>query len=555
MVAAALDHGGPVTGAGPAGPTEPEGRWFGPAGRPLMGWLSTLRGQATAHGVLVAPAVGYAYWSSHRTLREIAQALAAAGHTVLRIDYDATGDSAGEQTDGDRVAAWRGSVAAGVAELRELGCEQVALVGVQVGATLGLLDGAALGLDRLVAWSATLSGRRFGKQVRLLSTEVPADAGWPEGTVTQAGFAFSGETLAALAGIDASKPAAAPAPQVLVIGTAADLRVGERLAETGAAVTTTQADDGDLALERPAEEATVPPQVVAGICAWMGAVPDAGGRPVPARRAAPLGWRGAQLVERVERFGPAGLVGVVTEPQAGVHGATVVFLNAGSEPHVGSGRAWVEYARGLAADGHRAVRADFRGWGESPDDGRAPGRPYDAHGEDDVRELVRALRADAPEPVVLVGLCAGAWIALRAARHAELGGVVALNPQLYWQPGDPVEALMSQTRLRRTGERERIERWRRRGAWTALDLLGRRPWAARWLDELAAAPGAVAFVFSEGDDGLEYLRTRLARRWRCARAAGVTVREVPEVDHSAHHAWRRPAVLDAIRGELERVTR
>jgi alpha-beta hydrolase superfamily lysophospholipase len=500
--------------------------------------------------VLVLPAVGYAYWSAYATLRTVAERLAEAGHTVLRIDYDGTGDSAGEQTEPDRLAAWRRSAAAGIEELRSLGCSRVAIVGVQLGAALALVDGATWGVDAVAAWAPVVNGRRFTRQVRLVSTEVPTDAGWPDGTLLQAGVTFRADTLADIATLDVTAVRAAP-PRVLLLGSGLE-PVAEALRSAGSEVAVVDDTDGHLALEQAAEDATVPEAAVTALCDFVGpAHADTTVAPVPSEQVT-LHWQGGELAERIALLGAHRLVTVVTEPVTVTPDTTVVFLNAGSEPHVGSGRAWVEYARGLALRGYRVVRADFRGWGESPDGGFAPGRPYDAHTLDDVADLVEALRAASAGRIVLVGLCAGAWVALRAALRVDIGGVIALNPQLYWQPGDPVEALMSQTRERRTPERARIEKWQRRRVWSLLDILGQRPWAGRWLDDLMARPVTVSFVFSEHDDGLEYLETRLGRRLGRARRAGLRVREIPGIDHSAHRAWLRPLVIEAIAEELDR---
>jgi pimeloyl-ACP methyl ester carboxylesterase len=225
----------------------------------------------------------------------------------------------------------------------------------------------------------------------------------------------------------------------------------------------------------------------------------------------------------------------------------VIWLNSGSEPHVGPGRAWVEYARALALRGRASLRLDFSGWGESPDRGHAPGRPYDPHGIEEAAAAVAALRGLGYERVVLAGLCAGAWVALRTVLEQDVTGVVALNPQLYWRPGDPVEALMRDTRTRRAAEREREARGGRLGVWTLLDRLGHRPWAGRWLDALAATGIPVLLCFAEGDDGLEYLRNRLGNRLARVTARGtITVVEIPDIDHSMHRAWLRERVVDAV---------
>src|SRR5437868_15096221 len=63
--------------------------------------------------VLCAP-IGPEYTRSHRTLRHLADRLAAAGIPALRFDYQGCGDSAGDEEAPDRIGAWRRSIAAAV---------------------------------------------------------------------------------------------------------------------------------------------------------------------------------------------------------------------------------------------------------------------------------------------------------------------------------------------------------------------------------------------------------------------------------------------------------
>lgn len=529
------------------------GRWFGPPERPLLGWLSRPPVAVTSVGVAILPAVGYPYWSSHRTLRTIAERLVGSGHTVLRFDYDGCGDSDGDQWDCERLAAWRASVVAAAAELRAIGCRELVLVGVRLGGLLALIEAPGIGAATVVAWEPVSSGRRYVREIRLLATAMPAtQPDRPRGTMVAAGVVFTPQTLEDLSALGLGDVAAA-APRTLIVGDREDRELLEHLRGLGAHVEQ-RLLDGRLALEVPAEDATVPTAIVESICAWIGpAASGTPGRPPAQRSRAQLSSAGEALAEEVVTLGPDRLVGVISEADALADDAlTVVFLNSGSEPHIGSGRSWVEYARTLAVLGYRTVRTDFRGWGESPDDGFAPGRPYDAHCEEDTITIVRALRERGHERVVLVGLCAGAWVALRAVLREPPAGVIALNPQLYWQPGDPVEALMADTRVRRTAEREREQRGGRCGVWTALDVLGQRPWAARWLDELVRAAVPISLLFAEGDDGLEYLRNRVARRLAHAQRSGVvSIVEMAGIDHSMHRAWLRERVIAAIREQLE----
>ncbi len=518
-----------------------------------MGWLTAPDGGGTSTGVLILPAVGYQYWSAHRTLRVLAERLAASGHLAMRLDYDATGDSAGEQSDPGRLTAWRASVRAGAAELRELGCSELVLIGVRLGATLALIEGAGVGAEAVVAWAPVVSGRRYARELRMLSTELPEQLA-NGGGVAVAGTLFDAQTLEQLGGLDPLLLEKAPARRVLLLAPDREAKLSARLGELGGKVEHASIDGGESALEVPTEEALVPEQIVAAVERWVGRGSDGSAPVSEPRLTARLHWRGAELEERVLELGTERLLAihtVGTSPPSAATPATAVFLNTGSEAHVGPGRAWVEYARGLAARGHRAVRVDFQGWGESPDGGHAPGRPYDPHCEQDTVSIVRALREQGHERIVLVGLCASAWVALRTVLHEPVEGVLALNPQLYWRPGDPVEATMAETRLRRTAEREREQLGGRWGLWSALDLLGARPWAGRWLDELRRSGVPVTMVFAAGDDGIEYLRNRLRRRLGRVEGEGtIAIAEVPDIDHSMHRLWLRDRMLDVLHERL-----
>ncbi len=541
-----------------------EGVWFGDQQRPALGWLSRPPAGTSASGVLIAPPVGYPYWGSHRTLRVLAQQLAASGHVVLRIDYDGTGDSAGDQWEPGRLAAWRRTVADGAALLREAGATRLTLAGARLGATIALSDGRALGADAVVAWMPVVSGRRYAKELLLLSRAVPADHDPldPPGTRVVAGNVFSAQTVAELRGIGIEQIREPPADRVLVLDDLAGAcaEAVAHLRAIGTDVSHVQLAGGELALEQAPEYATVPMEHVSAVVDWLPkpgtAATGAGAAPL-GRPAATMRWRGTEIEERVVTLKPDGHVAIVTSPVRPVPGAaTLVALNPGSETHVGPGRAWVELARELALAGRRTVRVDFLGWGESPDAGRAPGRPYDQACVADTVSILGELGEAGYGPLVPFGLCASAWIALRAVLEAPVAGVIALNPQLYWKPGDLVEIDWDLIRADRAREIVRIERGARIGAWTVLDVLGHRPRAARWLTRLARTGVPVHLLFSEGDDGLKFLRERLGRRLaHLCRPGSLTVAELPEIDHPMHLSWLRGRVVRAVSDALEEIDR
>jgi len=528
--------------------------WFGPSDRPLLGWLTQPASGPGVTGVVVVPPLGYEYWTTHRALRALAERLAAQGCSVLRFDLDGTGDSAGGPADPDRLGAWRRSVGESASYLRRTGCTSLVLAGVRFGATLALLEGASVGADRIVAWAPVEKCRSYVRELQMLGSPVPDDVVATGGGIAHAGSVLGPATLDELRVVDVTDLDGRPAPQVLVIDRDDRPPSGvllDRLRSLGAVTDHAVVPGSAAALDRPTEYSDVPDAVVQTVSDWVGRsapAPDPGGVPDDVAEGARIG----SVTERVVRLGTERLVGIQTDA-VGARRATIVWCNSGSEPHVGPGRAWVDYARALAESGYTSIRLDFSGWGESPDLGHAPGRPYDAHCVDEIASVVDDLRAGGHARIVVAGLCAGAWVALRAAVTHHLDGVIAINPQLYWGPGDPVEAdLVNETRVRRTEEIRHFKRGRRTGVWSALDAIGVRHPAADWLRALDAGGTPVLALFAEGDDGLEFLEDRVGRTWsRTLRHGVVTCRVVPGIDHPMHRTWLRGLVIDGLRCWLD----
>jgi len=162
-------------------PAEHTQVWFGPASRPLYGWVSRPYGGVARGGVVLCPPMGEEGRAAHRTFRRLAEELAAAGIVALRFDYDGTGDSAGLQDDPDRVPGWLASIEAARQYLLDLGAPTVAAVGMRLGGTLAATQSASNPFSSLVLWDPCLSGRTFLREGEALygfgeaGVEVPDD--------------------------------------------------------------------------------------------------------------------------------------------------------------------------------------------------------------------------------------------------------------------------------------------------------------------------------------------------------------------------------------------
>ncbi|MDP3548543.1 MAG: thioesterase, partial [Phreatobacter sp.] len=107
----------------------------------LMGKLHLPAGVAPSGiGVVIVPPHGVEALAATKSLRVLADALAAAGHAALRFDLPGTADSLGDDTDPERLTAWTASVGQAAEVLRRhAGVSAIVFAGLRFGATIAAL--------------------------------------------------------------------------------------------------------------------------------------------------------------------------------------------------------------------------------------------------------------------------------------------------------------------------------------------------------------------------------------------------------------------------------
>jgi len=524
------------------------GHWFGNADNPGFGWVSASEGSDLRSGVLILPPLAYEYWTTHHTLQALQEKLSDDGHLVFRIDYTGTGDAAGDLWDPDRLTRWQQEVKDAITQLRDWGAEQITLIGLRFGALLALQIAQTFEVDHIVAWVPVNSGRRYVRELRLMANNADGDHPLVQSACCYvAGVVLTDEFLAGMSKLNpVDKPLCARVTLIDRAEAPTAATYADSLRAQGIEVHYTALDDAAVMLDVATEEGGVAENTVQYICAELH---RANNHHVKEQRQLPIvaaaSWLvdGVRITERQIRLTDAGLVAIETTSN-GNSGCTVVFLNTGSEKHVGPGRAWVEFARTLATQGHICLRVDFQGWGESPDNGFRPGRPYAIHGVADTRSIVEALRQRGYGNIVLAGVCAGAWIALRDCQSLPIKGIVAFNPQLYYETTDPDLPNMKVTRVWYDAERLK-DSW-----------LARRQVVSQWIKRIESVSYPVDFWFEQGDPGIYYLEQELPDVLQQLKdPSHLSVHMLPRLDHSMHRHWLRQEALDAIQHLLTRVSK
>ncbi|MFL6692037.1 MAG: alpha/beta fold hydrolase [Ramlibacter sp.] len=416
----------------------PAGWCFGWYHAPTVPWHDLV--------VVLCPPLGFEAVSSYPTQVQLASSLADAGLPVLRFDYQGTGDSSGHGDEPDRVQAWLASTEAAIAKARaQSGASHVALIGIRLGATLAIEAARRLGgIDSLLLWAPCPAGKAFVRELKA------GGSTQPDGSIHALGEHYTAQTLGALRALDATRGTIRPASRVLVVGRD-DLQIEgplpSALRQLGAEVEYRVLPGFAAMVEEP-RAGVLKPETLDAFAGWLLASPVARSRTDAAPRPGDdLRWRKTGPVrESALRSGPGGwLFGVLSEPASGPapdrKGQTgIVLLNVGGNPHVGPHRVYVRMARTLAAAGHRVLRLDVAGIGDSPP---APGQPagnlYERNSVHDVHAAIDALAQRGCREIVLMGICSGSYLSFQTALADDrVDGIVLMNARLLeWTPGQP----------------------------------------------------------------------------------------------------------------------
>ena len=400
--------------------------------------------------VLLCPPLGREARWAHRSLRKLANRLAASGLSTLRFDYPNTGDSCDVPAGQGMVEAWRDSVHVAADWLRaQTGATELAMVGLRFGALLAA-DAAADRSDvaALALLAPVVSGRAYARELktlaRLSQLNGAADGVEMDGLLLDAPMlqAISARTLPGLAGPDS--------PVLLLEhGTAAG-GYAATLASLGTQVTTIPFA-GYADMMRSAVVNTVPADDIENIARWFETVTLQGNRPEQEtgtlQPLASMALRPEGCLEIPLSFGGNNrLFGMLCRPEGDTIPETVVIIgNSGGDPHTGISRFGVTFARRLAAQGIASLRMDFAGLGDS------------TLGQEDRESHLFATdrRADFSAAVDMLaqfgfsrfavfGLCTGAYHALAAAvADRRIDALCMVNlPTFRWRTNDPVDLSM-----------------------------------------------------------------------------------------------------------------
>lgn len=420
-----------------------------------------------ARGAVLCPPVGPENDYTHRLLGELADRLAEAGVSVLRLDYRGTRNSLPCDDPSRPVAAWVESAAAASRWLRaEAGVKDVALVGLRFGAAVAVACAEAQGgIDRLVLLAPVGSGQAYRRELAMLARVSREEMRLPAHVAKDdVGMGLSPETLADMSNLELCVGPVRPARRALALmrpGAATDRKLIERMQAAGCEIEEAPFEGYATLMTRP-EDAVYPQAAFGQVVEWLSeglqASAGAGPRHLPVEAAYP-GFKETAVSFREE----APLHGIYCTPEAPRSDLpALLFLNTGAINHAGMEAMWPGQARRLARAGLTSLRFDLSGFGDSPARlGQLDSFENMAEALVDVDAAIRWLMARGHDRITLVGFCWGAQLACNVAQtDPRVTGLVMVNPRrLFWEletpPLDEVIGLKGYLRMAREPARWR----------------------------------------------------------------------------------------------------
>ncbi len=508
--------------------------------------------------VVLCPPIGREGRCAYLPLRRFAERLADQGYPALRFDYPGEGESLDADEEADALALWIEGARAAVAFARAAGARRVVLAGLRMGATVAALaaqDEPAV--DALMLLAPIVSGRGWVRELKLAASMATGAFRAPEGPgLISDDLRLSPATLASVGALDLRKLSRTAPRLLLRAQSPAVAALAEPLRALGGEVATGDFPGYDALFEEP--HSNLPPHALFGeAIAWLQATLPV--RPSVLSPVAPGGLSGEGWRERPARFGP-GLVGVVCEPIAAARPDAVVFVSTGGDPRAGLGRFPVTAARSLAASGVASLRFDFAGVGDSPAPQGDRSHVFETPRQADIAAAADLMQAQGYEGLTLVGVCAGAYHALRAAAvEPRITGLFAVSVQKFvWTPGD---SLAVGKRDDAGATQTYVQGLRSLAVWKRLlkgDVqVGRilRSLSGRFVARMAAPAnpdgGRGRFLLGVHDAALDEME-----RWfgaggrRLTALPGMSVRVAPRLDHGLSYQESRDIALADLRDFL-----
>lgn len=401
--------------------------------------------------VIICPSLMQDALVSHVSLRLLGDKLAEAGYWALRFDYPGTGDSLAEgdvEPPEGHWQSWLNSIDGAADWVREItGARELVLCGLRIGAALATLVAAKRDdVAGLIQLAPVMRGNSYVRQLLVQAQLQTGQALGPDEDLIFYEFRLSPRTLDEMRAVDLRKVALRPGQKVAV-HPRNDSRLVDECIEAWTARDVQVVRGAWPKLEPMMRHNIIEENNLADfsdVVAWLSrALPYDATHHAVSPDLGPAELRPPGCIETPMTFGRRGrLFGVLCRPENGTPDLVVITTNSGRDPHYGSCRQSVTFARQLARAGIACLRIDFAGLGDSlgPLGREHELTPmFESDRLPDIKGAIDALERLGYRRFAAQGLCAGAYHCWHGAlADVRIQSLILVNIPLFTLPGQVV---------------------------------------------------------------------------------------------------------------------
>jgi dienelactone hydrolase len=498
------------------------------------------QGAAASTAVVIVPGIAHEERTMGAGLIALAESLADAGLPTLLMELHGCSQSAGRLDDADIGACWSTGIRAAVRHARDSGAARVIVIGLRLGVPLAVEALAEEALAALIAWAPIVNGKRYVRELKLLQRTADPEV-VAAGAIAIGGFSIPSAALKHIAALDLTKIETLNTSCVMLRETLDGLNAPwlTRLSQRGVMVQEQVSTQIHSWLFSGADQPDLPHEDIQGLTRWCRVLHDeqattdeTAPRRLTQRAAIEFVHNGRPVRETFLEIGPNGLTALLAEPVDGASGHAVRLMMS----TVGPGRTFADFARDEASRGNSSLRFDFTGFGTSGHgEAMNGGELYTDGGAQDVQAVIVYLRQTGYRRIYGLGFCAGAWSMMQAGGAPEFCAAVAINVQLYRQPGLAMPEFMTRTRQRLARISPALVR---NSLLRGVAARMRRPARERrepieWLIRLCSSDVRVLLAYADLDLGLDYLNGQMSNGVREQLRRPFTLQIYPDLGHLA----------------------
>ncbi len=395
--------------------------------------------------VLLCPPLGHEYMASHRTFRHLADNLACRGLLAVRFDYANTGNSSDVNGESLGISNLVQNVVDLCHKLKYSNPKaDICCIGFRMGASVAMLAAEKTEITNLVLWEPCIKGRRYAREIKALSG-ILQNSNYTQDTVEATGVTLTEKFEKELNNLDLTNCAPKDTKNLLYLHRGEkkpNLNFNDSLKDKVGRVKTASFEGFDSMVTYPTETIVPFSAINAQVSFLLDSVSQSKSTnqyiSVVEKFKNNNELRTERFVERAVHFGIENqLFGILNRSSKHneYHDTLVIFLNCGSEHHVGPHRIYTDFARRLANEGMNSFRIDIEGIGDSFTNGNnRDNYAYSPSAIQDVTHALRYANKEGFDKFVFTGICAGAYHSFKAAAELveyDIKGAILVNPLVF----------------------------------------------------------------------------------------------------------------------------